>query len=115
VRRIPFLATACLICAASIPLHGEEPAVVEITVPAGTETVFDVTNNGAAIHNMHVASASGVFTGNPCDIGGEDPCSNPNIIKGKETATLTVNLEAGKYPFRCDFHPDAMKGTLVVE
>jgi plastocyanin len=84
-------------------------------VPAGAETVFDLTNSGVAIHNMHVASASGVFTGNPCDIGGDDPCSNPNIIKGTETATVTINLEAGEYPFRCDFHADAMTGTLVIE
>jgi plastocyanin/heme-degrading monooxygenase HmoA len=86
-----------------------------ITVPAGAETVFDLTNSGVAIHNMHVASASGLFTGNPCDIGGDDPCSNPNIIKGTETATVTINLEAGEYPFRCDFHADAMTGTLVIE
>jgi plastocyanin/heme-degrading monooxygenase HmoA len=86
-----------------------------ITVPAGEETVLNLTNSGAAIHNMHVASAGGEFTGNPCDTDGTDPCSDPNIVKGKETATITINLEAGEYPFRCDFHADTMKGTLVVE
>ena len=86
-----------------------------IPVPADTETILDLTNSGVAIHNMHVASASGEYTSNPCEAGGDDPCSDPNIIKGKDTATITINLEAGEYPFRCDFHADAMTGTLVVE
>jgi plastocyanin/heme-degrading monooxygenase HmoA len=86
----------------------------DVAVPAGVETVLDLTNGGAAIHNMHVAS-TGKFTDDTCESDGAEPCSDPNIVPGGDTATITINLEAGEYPFRCDFHKDEMVGTLVVE
>jgi plastocyanin len=85
-----------------------------ITVPAGSETVFEIVNDGSAIHNMHVAP-TGEFVEDTCEPGGDVPCSDPNIIPGGDTATITINLAAGEYPFRCDFHKDEMTGTLVVE
>jgi plastocyanin/heme-degrading monooxygenase HmoA len=85
-----------------------------IAVPAGSETVFEIVNDGSAIHNMHVAP-TGEFVEDTCEPGGDVPCSDPNIIPGGDTATITINLVAGEYPFRCDFHKDEMTGTLVVE
>ncbi len=85
-----------------------------VTVPAGAETTFEIVNDGSAIHNMHVAAGAD-FASDTCDAGEEDPCSDPNIISGGDTATIAIELEAGEYPFRCDFHKDEMTGTLVVE
>ncbi len=31
-----------------------------------------------------------------------------------KTVKVKVNLVPGTYPFRCEYHPDTMKGTIVV-
>lgn len=86
-----------------------------ITISAGQEVTFDVVNEGAAIHNVHVAGADGAYAEAFCTVGGPAPCSDPNLMSGGQTGTITMNLEAGSYPFRCDFHPQEMVGTIVAE
>jgi plastocyanin/heme-degrading monooxygenase HmoA len=92
---------------------GQEAPTIQ--VPAGEETVFELTNEGSAIHNMHVAGA-GEFDTDFCDPADEDPCSDPKQIRGGQKGTITINIaEPGTYDFRCDFHATEMTGTLEVQ
>ena len=75
-------------------------------MPAGEETVFELSNEGNSIHNMHVAGGGGYDT-DLCDPTDDDPCSDPPQIRGGDTGTITINIaDPGPYDFRCDFHPD---------
>ena len=88
----------------------------EITVPAGGTVTFDITNDGGAIHNMHIAGPDGEYAEDFCE-GGGDPCSDPTRVRGGETATLTwdVPQSPGEVDFRCDFHPQQMTGKISIE
>jgi plastocyanin len=88
----------------------------EPTAAAGSTAVFEITNEGNSLHNMHIAGEGGEFTEDFCE-GGGDPCSDPNQVRGGETATLTwqVPPEPGDVDFRCDFHPEVMTGTITIE
>jgi plastocyanin len=86
-----------------------------ITVAASTDISIPLTNNGGAIHNVHISDASGNYTGAFCSSAGPDPCSNPKSLSGGATGTLDFNLPAGSYKYRCDFHPTEMTGTLTVQ
>jgi plastocyanin/heme-degrading monooxygenase HmoA len=83
-----------------------------ITVNSGTD--ITINNQGTALHNVHVAK-SGSYAVAVCKTGGDDPCSKPAQVAGGATAIITINLPAGTYNFRCDFHPDQMTGKLVVQ
>ncbi len=85
-----------------------------ITVSSG-QTTIDLTNTGAASHNMHISSASGDYDSSICKVGGTDPCSDPALITGGQTGSITLNLAPGTYKYRCDFHPTQMFGTLIVK
>jgi plastocyanin len=88
----------------------------DITVKAGTTATFELTNDGSAIHNMHIAGPEGDYTEDFCD-GSGDPCSEPPRISGGQTGTLTWDVppSAGEVDFRCDFHPADMTGTITIE
>lgn len=87
----------------------------EITVGADTDVTIQLANDGAAIHNVHVAKADGTYPAAFCTVGGETPCSDPARIAGGAKGVLNFNLPAGTYPFRCDYHPVEMKGTITVQ
>lgn len=75
-----------------------------IPVKAGESMTFDVVNTGLAVHDIHVADASGKYATAFCTTSGSDPCSKP--VTGGSTAKLTVKFDApGTYECRCDFHP----------
>ncbi|MEX0749395.1 MAG: plastocyanin/azurin family copper-binding protein [Dehalococcoidia bacterium] len=93
-------------------VDGEENPTISIA--AGTDVTFTLDNIGGAIHNMHVA-ASGDFDEGFCTAGGDAPCSDPARINGGSTGTITINLAAGSYDYRCDFHTQDMSGTLEVQ
>lgn len=102
-----------------IALHDNSFDPNEITVTAGDTVTFNLTNEGSAIHNMHI-SVNGDYAQGVCDTGGEAPCSDPNTIPGGTTATLTFDVPADaapgtQIPFRCDFHPTEMTGTITVQ
>ncbi|HEU4760142.1 MAG TPA: cupredoxin domain-containing protein [Dehalococcoidia bacterium] len=82
-----------------------------IPVAAGQAVTIDLTNKGTATHNMRIAGPDGKFEalGQPLN---DDIVSDPDIISGGATATITVNLAAGTYDFRCDFHPTVMFGKI---
>lgn len=88
----------------------------KLAVATGATVTFEITNDGKSIHNMHIAAAGGNFSEDTCK-GGGDPCSDPAAVKGGRTAKLqwTAPGSSGVYPFRCDFHPDQMKGEITVQ
>ena len=76
-----------------------------LAAPANQATTisFDNQDNGVP-HNIQVFAPNGssVFKG--------------AIITGVKTTTYQVPaLAPGRYPFRCDVHPDSMQGTFVVK
>jgi plastocyanin len=88
----------------------------EITVQAASTVTFDITNDGGAIHNMHIAGPDGDYTEDFCE-GGGDPCSDPSRVRGGDSATLTWEVpdSSGEVDFRCDFHPQQMTGKITIE
>lgn len=83
----------------------------EITAAAGSDITIDLTNNGAAIHNMRIAGEDGEYNTD------DDVVSDPDIVPGGQTATIewTAPTTPGDYIFQCDFHPTEMVGTITVE
>jgi plastocyanin/heme-degrading monooxygenase HmoA len=86
-----------------------------LTAPANTEFTFDLRNTGQAVHNMHISSASGEYAASICTATGADPCSKPVSINGGASGTITFNLAAGTYNYRCDFHPTQMLGKIEIK
>lgn len=96
-----------------IAMSDNEFDKTELTIPAGVETIIQLTNVGTAIHNVNVA-VGGSFADGTCKKGAPG-CSDPANIRGGQSGTLTLNLPAGTYDYRCDFHVDEMKGVLTVQ
>jgi plastocyanin len=84
-----------------------------LTAAAGTDVTFDLSNEGGALHNMHIAVDE--YDSTICELGGEDPCSDPPQIRSGDSGTITFNLPAGTYEYRCDFHVVEMVGEINVE
>src|SRR5574341_1514330 len=82
-----------------------------VNVNAGASVTFNLTNKGAAIHNMRVAGPDGSYN------TGDDAVSDPQLVSGGQTATLSWDApsDAGEIIFQCDFHPTDMKGTITVQ
>jgi len=78
----------------------------DITVPVNTEVEITVSNNGTAVHNMHVLSK---------DKEGTDFSSDALVNPGS-SSTFTVKFaNKGKYHFQCDYHLPDMAGDITVE
>src|SRR3990172_1971552 len=81
-----------------------------IPVKAGEETTIDLPNKGQIPHNMRIGGADNEYN------TGDDFESDPALFSGGDTGSITFKIDqAGTYDFRCDFHPDLMKGKLRVE
>jgi plastocyanin len=88
----------------------------DIAVPLGEQTTIDLTNDGFAIHNLHIAGTDNEYGIVFCETGGDEPCSDPALIAGAETGNITFSFdEPGTFVFRCDFHPILMIGTITVQ
>ena len=89
----------------------------ELTVAAGSTVTINLTNDGAATHNMHIAGEGSKFSVPFCEPGGAEACSDPNAVPAGEKATLTWTAPAapGTINFRCDFHITEMRGTITVQ
>ncbi|HUF53630.1 MAG TPA: hypothetical protein VMR52_07635 [Dehalococcoidia bacterium] len=92
----------------------------DVTVTAGETVTFNLENQGAAIHNMHIAGPDGEYAvSGLCETGGEEPCSDPDTMPGGSTGILEWNVPAdaagSQIPFRCDFHVVEMTGTITVQ
>jgi plastocyanin len=83
----------------------------QIAVAADQEITFNLTNDGSAIHDMHIAGADNEYDSE------DDAVSDPEIVSGGQDAVLTWQSPAagGEIDFRCDFHPDQMTGTITVQ
>jgi plastocyanin len=82
-----------------------------IPVAAGQALTFNVTNEGSAIHNMHIAGADNEYDTD------DDAVSDPDLIAGGQDGALSWEspAEAAEIDFRCDFHPTDMTGTITVQ
>jgi plastocyanin/mono/diheme cytochrome c family protein len=81
----------------------------ELTITADTDVTITTDNTDPGIpHNF------AVYTSREAAEGGEKALAATEICNGPCTDTLTLNLGAGEYFFRCDVHPIQMIGTLVV-
>jgi len=80
-----------------------------LSVKVGQAVKVNLTNKGVAIHNMRTAGEDGNYN------SGDDDVSDPNPVPAGATATLEFTFDkAGTFPYHCDFHPDVMKGEIVV-
>ena len=87
-----------------------------IFVAVGEEVTFDLANNGQAIHNMHIAGTDNEYGVSFCGVGSEEPCSDPELITGGDTGTMTFQFDVpGAIIFRCDFHPAQMTGQIMIQ
>lgn len=82
-----------------------------LTIPAGEEVTVNLTNDGAAIHNMRFGGEDKEYNTD------DDVASDPALVAAGQTATLTFTApgEAGTYIYQCDFHPTDMLGEIEVE
>jgi plastocyanin len=74
----------------------------EFTIPAGTDVVVTITNEGALEHDFHV----------------DDLGVASDLLGNGESTSVTINGEAGTYEFYCGVpgHKEAgMVGTLTIE
>jgi len=93
--------------------EGEQKPAIPVT--AGEEVTFELTNQGSAIHNMHVAGG-GEYDTDFCAPSDDDPCSDPQLIRGGGGGSIAILIdEPGAYDFRCDFHAQQMTGTIEVQ
>ena len=90
-------------------LDGEKNPTLR--VPASEEVTINLTNEGAAIHNMRFAGDDNKYDND------DDAVSDPALVTAGQEATLTFMApeEAGTYDYRCDFHPTDMLGEIEVE
>ncbi len=92
--------------------NGEENPT--LTAAAGQDVTLNLSNTGKALHNMHIAPG-GDFASAFCSATGENPCSDPARISGGKDGTITFNLPAGAYTYRCDFHTTTMFGDINIQ
>ena len=83
----------------------------EFPVKAGQKVTFNLTNGGAAIHNMRVAGADNEYNTD------DDAVSDPSLLSSGDTGTLewTAPDKAGEIDLRCEFHPADSTGIIKVE
>jgi plastocyanin/heme-degrading monooxygenase HmoA len=91
-------------------VNGEENP----TITVATGTTIPLSNEGRALHNVHIAGG-GNYDEETCTTGGEDPCSDPNRIRGGASGIIQITVPPGTYDYRCDFHVEEMSGTIVVQ
>lgn len=81
-----------------------------LKAPLNETTTIELTNDGAAIHNMRIAGPDGEWNTD------DDIVSDPENVLGGQTATVEFTpTVAGTYTFRCDIHPTEQGGVIVVE
>ncbi len=80
----------------------------ELSIAADTDVTITVDNTDTGIsHNF------AVYTSRDAAESGEEALAATGICTAPCTDTVTLNLSAGEYFFRCEVHPAQMTGTLV--
>lgn len=77
-----------------------------ITVSVGTSVKFELKNDGAAIHNMHILSEKQE---------GKDFSSEAIVKPGAESSFTVKFTKTGVYDFQCDYHLPDMAGKITVK
>lgn len=81
-----------------------------IPIPANRDIVIALTNNGRSIHNLQIAGPDNRYD------NADDIKSNPESIRASASGTATFKFTSpGTINYRCEFHPDDMKGTITVQ
>lgn len=83
----------------------------EFTVKTGQKVTINLTNEGAAVHNMRIAGADNEYNTE------DDALSEPGQLTPGGTGKLvwTAPDKAGVIDLKCDFHPTDSVGTIKVE
>ena len=88
----------------------------EIRARAGDVIELVVKNTGTVSHNLRVSGPNKQFDVDISGNKGDDFEMPPNTILPGKTQRLVVKIDKpGTYPFRCDFHPQYQKGTLILK
>jgi plastocyanin len=83
----------------------------ELTVKAGEKFRINLTNDGPKfVHFLRITGPDGEFDTDD-DLVSDTPAQKVGV-PGELVGQID---EKGTYPFRCDFHPTEMTGTIVVE
>jgi plastocyanin len=77
-----------------------------LTIPVGKSVDIVVKNDGLAIHNLHILSASKE---------GKDFSSAATVSPGAENKFTVKFTKPGTYNFQCDYHLPDMVGTITVQ
>lgn len=82
----------------------------EVTVSGGALAKINLVNAGTAIHNMRISGEDDAYNNE------DDAVSEPPLVNEGEIAVLDwiTPSAGGTFNFRCDFHPEAMVGKIVV-
>ena len=80
----------------------------ELTIAADTDVKITVDNTDG-VHNFSVYNSKDAAS------GGEDAIAETGICTAPCVDSVSVNLAAGEYFFRCEVHPIIMTGTLTVQ
>ncbi len=93
----------------------------QIKLPPNTEVTLTFDNVGNSIHNWQLFQGTTPGEGPlvstctaGCDKDGSD-VSTPAVSGGDSVMFTFTTPDVGEYAFHCSFHPDQMKGTLVIE
>ncbi len=78
----------------------------EITIGADTEVTITADNTDG-FHNF------AVYASREDALSGEAPLAETEKCAAPCTDSVTVSLAAGDHFFRCNVHPDVMKGTII--
>ncbi len=78
----------------------------ELTIAADTEVTI-VAENIDGLHSF------AIFAGEEYAPGLVDPLARTEACFSPCTVTVSVNLSAGEYVFRCQVHPEEMVGILI--
>ena len=83
-------------------------APIPVEPGANQNALVGEHENGIAVHGqMNARRGAALPVGNFVSL--------PDLIPGGATGTLSFTVaQPGTYPYRCDFHPDQMKGEITV-
>jgi plastocyanin len=78
----------------------------EVSLPAGEESAITIDNQDSTVHNLSIYED---------DSATKDLFVGPDVGAGSSLDYTIPVLDAGKYFFRCDYHPSSMIGDVTVE
>ena len=80
----------------------------QLTIAAGTDVTVTADNTDGT-HSFAVYNSQEEASGGAESLGETEVCTAPC------TETVTLNLAAGEYFFRCEVHQTVMTGTLIAQ